>query len=349
MKYNHSSHIIFNFIKGHGKDIEAGEDSFLEQYGEPKLATRLHFNPQSPRPCHVRLRQHSDGSAITTILQDKEVEGLQYLKDNQWFRALIVPEALLINVGDVLEVSSKGLFKSPVHKIPIIDLGLLVTPSSNRVDDEFEKLGSALSTRGCFQAINHDFKSINANRGSNFPEVFISLIMPTRILHEFSMKAPWISEIVFKAMARSLSLKENCFLNQYGEQATRQPRFNFYPNCGRPCLVLGLKPHADGSTISIVLAPIILEALLINVGNQVEVIKDNVQEPSTQGSDNLERNRISVSVFYGPETDIEIEPFERLVDNSRPRLYKKVKNYGDIYFQYYQQGKRPIDAAKLPF
>jgi hypothetical protein len=25
----------------------------------------------------------------------------------------------------------------------------------------------------------------------------------------------------------------------------------------------------------------------------------------------------------------------------------EVKNYVDIYFQYYQQGKRPIDAAKI--
>lgn len=63
---------------------------------------------------------------------------------------------------------------------------------------------------------------------------------------------------------------------------------------------------------------------------------------------NSERERISLAVFYIPEPDKEIEPFERLVDaKSRPRLYKKVKSYVDIYFEYYQQGKRPIDAAKL--
>ena len=45
------------------------------------------------------------------------------------------------------------------------------------------------------------------------------------------------------------------------------------------------------------------------------------------------------------ESDKEIEPFERLVDESRPRLYKKVKNYVGIYFEYYQQGRRPMEAA----
>lgn len=62
---------------------------------------------------------------------------------------------------------------------------------------------------------------------------------------------------------------------------------------------------------------------------------------------NSEKERISLVVFYIPEIDKEIEPFEELVDESRPRLYKKVKNYPDIYLRLYQQGKRPIEAAKI--
>lgn len=62
---------------------------------------------------------------------------------------------------------------------------------------------------------------------------------------------------------------------------------------------------------------------------------------------NSERQRISVAVFYIPESDREIEPFEGLVTTSRPRLYKTVKSYVDLYFEYYQQGKRPIDSAKI--
>lgn len=63
---------------------------------------------------------------------------------------------------------------------------------------------------------------------------------------------------------------------------------------------------------------------------------------------NSESERISLAVFYVPEPDREIEPLEGLVDEkSRPRLYKKVKSYVDVYFQNYQLGKRLIDAAKL--
>ena len=62
---------------------------------------------------------------------------------------------------------------------------------------------------------------------------------------------------------------------------------------------------------------------------------------------NSERERISLAVFYIPEPEKDIEPFENLVDESRPRLYRKVKNYVDIYFKYYQQGRRPMEAAKI--
>lgn len=62
---------------------------------------------------------------------------------------------------------------------------------------------------------------------------------------------------------------------------------------------------------------------------------------------NSERGRISLAVFYIPEIDKDIEPFEKLVNESRPRLYKIIKNYPNIYLQYYQQGKRPIEAAKM--
>lgn len=62
---------------------------------------------------------------------------------------------------------------------------------------------------------------------------------------------------------------------------------------------------------------------------------------------NSKRERVSVAVFCCPGPDKEIEPIGRLVNDTSPRLFKKVKNYGDTYFQYYQQGKRPIDALRL--
>lgn len=96
------------------------------------------------------------------------------------------------------------------------------------------------------------------------------------------------TETVSKAMAKSLSLDENCFLNQFGERGPLQARFNYYSCCQRPDLVLGLKAHADGSGYTIILqddveglqilrdehwytVPTVSHALLVLMADQMEV------------------------------------------------------------------------------
>ncbi|XWS17079.1 hypothetical protein CRYUN_Cryun33cG0037200 [Craigia yunnanensis] len=186
------------------------------------------------------------------------------------------------------------------------------------------------------------------------------------ILHEYQMKLQVVAEVLLKAMARSLNLEENSFSHQYGDQVTMHARFNFYPICPRPDLVLGLKPHADGSAITVLLqdkeveglqilkddqwvsVSIIPQALLINVGDQVEIMSNGIfKSPVHRVVTNSERERITLAVFCIPPPDQEIQPVEELINEQRPRLYKKVKDYPSFYFQYYQQGRRPIDAALI--
>ncbi|GMQ07288.1 hypothetical protein CsSME_00051542 [Camellia sinensis var. sinensis] len=160
-------------------------------------------------------------------------------------------------------------------------------------------------------------------------------------------------------MAKSLNLEENCFLNQYGERATMFARFNFYPPCPRPDRTLGLKPHglkphADGSAITFLLQDKEVEGLqILKDGQTVAVLYLQImsngmfKSPVHRVVTNSERERITLAVFCMPESNNEIEPVEGLIDEKRPRLYKSMKDYGNIYFQNYQLGKRPIDAAKL--
>jgi len=90
------------------KLVNLEEDCFLKECGE-RAATymRINYYPPCPKADHVLgLKVHSDPSTITILLQDKEVEGLQVLKDNKWFKVPIVHDTLLINVGDQMEVRS---------------------------------------------------------------------------------------------------------------------------------------------------------------------------------------------------------------------------------------------------
>ncbi|EEF28152.1 conserved hypothetical protein [Ricinus communis] len=54
-----------------------------------------------------------------------------------------------------------------------------------------------------------------------------------------------------------------------------------------------------------------------------------------------------MAMFFIPGSDKEIKPADALIDETRPRLYKKVKDYVSLYFQYYQLGRRPIEAAMM--
>ncbi|KAE8690959.1 2-oxoglutarate and Fe(II)-dependent oxygenase superfamily protein isoform 1 [Hibiscus syriacus] len=88
-------------IEGYGNDMILSENQTIDW--TPDLV--------------LGVKPHADGSAITMLLQDKEVEGLQVLKDDQWFNVPVVPQALLINVGDQVEIMTNGIFKSPLHRV----------------------------------------------------------------------------------------------------------------------------------------------------------------------------------------------------------------------------------------
>ncbi|CAH2070029.1 unnamed protein product [Thlaspi arvense] len=62
---------------------------------------------------------------------------------------------------------------------------------------------------------------------------------------------------------------------------------------------------------------------------------------------NREKERISVATFCNAGADKELQPEDGLVSEARPRLYKTIKNYGEIYFDYYQKGLRPIQTALI--
>lgn len=62
---------------------------------------------------------------------------------------------------------------------------------------------------------------------------------------------------------------------------------------------------------------------------------------------NPKYERMTLAMFYMPQTEKGIGPVDELITDETPRLYKNVKYSLDFYFEHYQQGKRPIDACKL--
>ncbi|PWA65801.1 2-oxoglutarate (2OG) and Fe(II)-dependent oxygenase superfamily protein [Artemisia annua] len=91
---------------------------FEEMFGESVQAIRMNYYPACPRPDLVLgLSPHSDGSALTVLQQGKgNAVGLQILKNNTWVPIQPVPNALVINIGDTVEVLTNGRYKSSEHR-----------------------------------------------------------------------------------------------------------------------------------------------------------------------------------------------------------------------------------------
>jgi len=93
-------------------------DYFKNVFGsEPMNLMRMNLYPPCPRPDLVLgLSPHSDGGGITLLLQDDETQGLHVRKNNQWIPVEPIPYALVINIGDLVEVMTNGKYKSIEHR-----------------------------------------------------------------------------------------------------------------------------------------------------------------------------------------------------------------------------------------
>nr|AYC63496.1 2-oxoglutarate-dependent dioxygenase [Scoparia dulcis] len=76
-----------------------------------------HYYPACPQPeLTLGASKHSDDSFLTVLLQD-QIGGLQIFLENQWIDVPPAPGALLINIGDLLQLVSNDKFKSIQHRV----------------------------------------------------------------------------------------------------------------------------------------------------------------------------------------------------------------------------------------
>lgn len=88
----------------------------------------LNYYPICPNPeLTIGVGRHSDVSTLTVLLQD-HIGGLYVRKqdDDTWIHVPPIPGALVINIGDALQIMSNGRYKSVEHRVVAND-------SKNRV------------------------------------------------------------------------------------------------------------------------------------------------------------------------------------------------------------------------
>ncbi|KAK8966237.1 Flavonol synthase/flavanone 3-hydroxylase [Platanthera guangdongensis] len=99
-------------LEGHALRMALGGD-------ELEYLLKINYYPPCPRPdLALGVVAHTDLSAIT-ILVPNEVPGLQFFRDGCWFDVKYVPNALIIHIGDQIEILSNGRYKSVLHRTTV--------------------------------------------------------------------------------------------------------------------------------------------------------------------------------------------------------------------------------------
>ncbi|XP_015878703.1 protein DOWNY MILDEW RESISTANCE 6 [Ziziphus jujuba] len=93
------------------------KDYIKDVLGEQGQHMAVNFYPPCPEPeLTYGLPGHTDPNALTILLQDLQVSGLQVLKDGKWVAVKPHPNAFVINIGDQLQALSNGIYKSVWHR-----------------------------------------------------------------------------------------------------------------------------------------------------------------------------------------------------------------------------------------
>ncbi|TYJ40013.1 hypothetical protein E1A91_A04G110000v1 [Gossypium mustelinum] len=274
--------------------------------------------------------------------------------------------------------------------IPVIDLSLLLMGNN----EELNKLDLACREWGFFQVVNHGVaKQVSQKMKDAAAEFFkLSLeeknkyAMPSddiqgklkfwpnspkgiqEIIKEYSNAIRKVATELFQSFSLIMGMDKEALLGLH-KQLVQAYRVNYYPPCSKPDQVLGVSPHSDTSTITILMqeddvcglqiknnnewVPVnpIPDALVVNVGDVFEIWSNGKYKSVEQRAvANYSKARISYASFLFPHDEVEIEPPSHMVDSkTKQQLYKKVR-YGEYLrssMNKKMEGKAHTQMAKI--
>ncbi|KAK4261860.1 hypothetical protein QN277_004800 [Acacia crassicarpa] len=107
-------------LEGMAEVVGMKKEDVKELFGEGTQAMRINYYPPCPQPEDViGINAHTDGTALTVLLQVSDVEGLQIKHDGVWVPVPPLPHAFVVNIGDVLQIITNGEYKSVEHRATV--------------------------------------------------------------------------------------------------------------------------------------------------------------------------------------------------------------------------------------
>lgn len=102
------------------KALQMKDEDMTNLFEDGMQSMRMNYYPPCPQPeLAIGLSPHSDGAGLTILLQVNEMEGLQIKKDGMWIPVIPLPGAFIVNIGDILEIVTNGIYRSIEHRATV--------------------------------------------------------------------------------------------------------------------------------------------------------------------------------------------------------------------------------------
>ncbi|WZZ81901.1 hypothetical protein YC2023_102473 [Brassica napus] len=117
------------------RNLGLQEDILQNAFGgkeESGGCLRVNYYPKCPQPeLTLGLSPHSDPGGLTILLPDEQVAGLQVRGcDDAWITVEPAPHALIVNIGDQIQMLTNSIYKSIEHRV-------IVSPAKERLSLAF--------------------------------------------------------------------------------------------------------------------------------------------------------------------------------------------------------------------
>ncbi|CAM8907059.1 unnamed protein product [Rhodiola kirilowii] len=124
--------LAFKLLELISLSLGLNADKLKGFFKEETSFVRLNHYPPCPAPnLALGVGRHKDGGALTVLAQD-EVGGLEVKRksDGEWILVQPIPNAYIINVGDIIQVWSNAEYESVEHRV-------MVNPEKDRLSMPF--------------------------------------------------------------------------------------------------------------------------------------------------------------------------------------------------------------------
>lgn len=144
-------------------------------FGDSDVGLRINYYPVCPQPdLTLGLSSHSDPGGLTILLQDDQIPGLQVRHNQGWARVEPLPGALVVNIGDQIQILTNDEYKSVEHRVVAntsserLSLACFVNPGNDQVVSPLEELCKKSGTRPRYNAMTFkQYRYLIRRKGTN--------------------------------------------------------------------------------------------------------------------------------------------------------------------------------------